>query len=539
MKRIILLFTLLFSLGIYSQVTVTIESLQYTNYGSPAVNVSSCGTINLASSNDTSITFGVKLTKPYNQVVGNARIVVYTQKNSVSEKKEKQSISISPSSWTSGDASNPSIRATSTTVNVNVNEFDTSGGTFFVEYIDGLAKKSCTYAVIRDMIPEFRLSPASVSIACNSKNPVTFTETNVYNSPGTVTYSWTIGAGWNYAAGTYQTSGNTLTLTPVSYPPSNISVTAKLGAINYSGGSSIMSLAPFTSTATITGISSYCTYPTLSTFSIDAGAGSTVAWSTSSSSIGSISSPTNTQVNVTSQTQGIFTLSAVITNSCGQTVTKTKVVTVGAPMPIIDNYYCPTESAPCSLNNVANNNYLMYNLSAPLGSYTPVNADWEWEKISGNFYFLNNGQYTGVTATGQQANIYLTGANPTDNAAKFKVRVKNSCGWGNWRTYHWNDGTTTTPTNPGTNPPSAYFKVAPNPVSNFFTISLINPSTAPQTSSPKAIKIYSQYGQLLQNNIVFYGVGYNDFNMSTYASGTYYVSISFDNFSESHTIIKL
>ncbi|MGN7810022.1 T9SS type A sorting domain-containing protein [Flavobacterium sp. 22076] len=537
MKRILQLFALLFSVTVFSQITVSIQNLQYTNYGEPTVNVASCGTIDLASSNDTNINFGVRLTKPYDMAIGNGNVFVYTQKNSISEKKQKQVISVPSGSWSTGGPGNPSVKELATTVSVNVNEFDTSGGTFFVEYSDGIARRSCTYAVVRNVIPEFKVSPTSVSIPCNSTAPITFTESNVHNSPGSVTYSWTIGTGWNLSAGTYQTTTNTFTLTPTSYPPSNISVVAKLGGVNYSGGSSIMSLAPFTSTAAISGIDSYCTYQTASNFSINAGAGNTVAWSISNTSVGTLSSPTNSQVTVTSKAQGIFTLTAVITNSCGQTVTKTKTVTVGSPMPLIDNYYCPTESAPCSLSNPANNNYLIYSLNAPLGSYIPVNADWEWEKISGNFYFLNNGLYNSATAVGQQANIYINGANPTNEPAKFKVRVRNACGWGNWRTYHWNDGTTTTPTTP-TTPPTKYFKVSPNPVTTYFDISLLDPNIPPPTSSARLISIYSQYGQLLQNNTSFFGVGYNGFSMTSYTAGIYYVNITFDSHSESHTIYK-
>lgn len=537
MKRIILLFTLLLSFAVYSQVTVTPQSLQYNNSGSPGVNVGGCGLIDLGASTSTSINFGVKLSKPDALVTGDGNVYVYIKKNAVSNGILKQTIAIPSGSWPTGAGT--SIVTVSASLNVVPSDFDPTGGSLYVAYTSsgGASYNSCDYQVKRNATPEFKLAPSLLSVPCNSTISTTFYVTNVYNSPGTIVYSWIIGSGWNVATGTYQTASNSYTLTPVSYPPGNITVQAKLAGVDYSAGSSIVSLAPFTSTATIGGISSYCTYPTASIFSIDAGAGNTVAWSISNSSIGTISSPSNTQVTVTSLTQGIFTLSALITNPCGQTVTKTKVVTVGAPMPLIDNYSCPTESAPCALNNPANNNYLIYNLSAPVGSYVPVSSDWEWDKISGNFYFLNNGLYNSATATGTQGSIYLTGANPTDNPAKFRVRVRNSCGWGNWRTYNWTDGTTT-PTNPG-NPPTAYFKVSPNPVSSYFDISLINPSVAPQTSSPKVIRIYGQYGQLLQNNTVFYGVGYNSYNMTSFASGTYYVSITFDSFSESHTIIKI
>lgn len=334
-------------------------------------------------------------------------------------------------------------------------------------------------------------------------------------------------------------TGTSINVTPPLTGNFSVSCTVKnpSGNSNYSAvGSKSVTRTLFTTAATISGNETVCSTASYTISGLEPGL-SVQSWSLPNSIVASLSTTTGPSTTLTKNYQGNTTLTATIVNACNETRTITKDLILGSPMPLITNYYCPTESAPCALNNAASNGYLIYNLTAPIGNYTPLNDDWEWEKISGNFYFLRFGQYNSVTAVGTQGNIYLTGANPTDNPLKFKVRVKNACGWGNWRTYHWTDGTTT-PTGPG-NPPTAYFKVTPNPVSSYFDISLINSSVAPQTSSPKAIKIYSQYGQLLQNNTVFYGVGYNSYNMSSFASGTYYVSISWDSFSESHTIIKI
>ncbi|NMH26415.1 hypothetical protein, partial [Flavobacterium silvaticum] len=71
-----------------------------------------------------------------------------------------------------------------------------------------------------------------------------------------------------------------------------------------------------------------------------------------------------------------------------------------------------------------------------------------------------NGQYNSPTHTGKTGNLMVFGSNPNDNPLKFRVRVHNACGWGNWREYHWGDGTTTPQPNPQ---PDKYFVVAPNP----------------------------------------------------------------------------
>lgn len=210
---------------------------------------------------------------------------------------------------------------------------------------------------------------------------------------------------------------------------------------------------------------------------------------------------------------------------------------VGTPMPLIDGFYCYSESAPCGLNVPANNNYLLFSLSAPTGTYVPIETDWQWEKVSGNFYFFNSGsQYAGTSYTGRQCNIYLTGANPTDNPLQFRCRVRNQCAWGAWRYYTWNDGTTTVVLPPP--PPAKYYKVYPNPSGGYSAnISLLDPAIVPATTSPINIKLYTIYGQQLASaqmtsnstgTIYIYSYPYN----------TMYITITFDAHTESHTIVK-
>jgi len=388
------------------------------------------------------------------------------------------------------------------------------------------AEKNVT---IERLIPPVITGPATVT-SCTQNNQ-TFSCSDSVNQK-----IWSVTGG---AVIVGSATGTTVNVTPPLTGNFSVSCTIKNsgGNANYNAiGSKTVTRTLFNTAGIISGNETVCSSASYTVSGLETGL-SVQSWSIPNTIIASLSNTTGPSTTLSTSYQGQVTLTATLVNACNETRTITKNIILGSPMPLIDGYYCPTESAPCALNNAANNNYLIYNLTAPIGSYVPLSTDWQWEKISGNFYFLNNGLYNSVTASGTQGNIYLTGANPTDNPAKFKVRVKNACGWSNWRTYHWTDGTTT-PTNPG-NPPTAYFKVTPNPVSSYFDISLINPSIVPQTSSPKAIKIYSQYGQLLQSNTVFYGTGYNSYNMTSFASGTYYVSITFDSFSESHTIIKI
>lgn len=373
--------------------------------------------------------------------------------------------------------------------------------------------------------PTFSLSPTTTAINCNSTGAVNFSISNVYNSPGTLSYSWNVGNGWNLSPGIYSTTSNTFTLIPTSYPHANITATPILNGVAQPTKTSMVTLSPFTSSATISGIDSFCTYPSTSTFTINAGVGNTVTWSSSNSGVATISSGTNSLVTLTSQSQGQFTLNALLTNSCGQTITISKIITVGSPLPTIDGYTCVSDSAPCPLSVTANNNYLTFSLSASTGTYIPLDSDWQWEKISGNFYFLDNGQYNSLTHTGKQGNIYITGANPTNNPLQLRCRVRTSCDWGNWRTYTWNDGTTTPP------PPPVqmnYYRITTNPVTTALVVSLVNSNIYPTTTSSKLAKIYNQNGSYF-GSFIINANPYIYTGVSWLSPGYYILNITFDD----------
>ncbi|WP_396167936.1 hypothetical protein [Flavobacterium sp.] len=86
-KTIVLSILLLLSISNKSsaQATITIQSLQYTNNGQSTVAAASCGTIDLQSSTSTSINFGIKLSKPFNQIFGLSDLFVYTKKSDRSD----------------------------------------------------------------------------------------------------------------------------------------------------------------------------------------------------------------------------------------------------------------------------------------------------------------------------------------------------------------------------------------------------------------------------------------------------------------------
>ncbi|WP_291121617.1 T9SS type A sorting domain-containing protein [Flavobacterium sp. UBA6026] len=426
-----------------------------------------------------------------------------------------------------------------------------TGGGSVLQYI---AKSDCSnaffqgtarYVSIVRPIPTFSISPASMQIACGTTPTQIFTVNASSSTACSVSYVWNLGVnnGWLYggspAPATINTSTNSITLTSANGNtlPASVYVTPIYNSVAQTQLKCTIDFTPFTSTAVISGgTSSFCTLQSTSIFTIDAGAGNTVTWSSSNSGIATVSGGTNSQVTVTAQSQGLFYVNARITNPCGQWVDKTSFsITVGTPMASIDGYTCVTESAPCSLNVTANNNYLAFSLSAPLGSYTPLDSDWQWEKIYGNFYFLENGQYNSATHTGIQGNIYITGANPTDNPLQFRCRVRNSCAWGQWRTYTWNDGTTT-PVVPPT-PPAEYFIVYPNPAGTATGISLADINIKPN-SPPTTAELYSISG-VLQSTSYFNNYSSGFYVGNLFSGSTYYIIIHFsDGSTEGHTLYK-
>lgn len=87
----------IFALNSYSQVDVSVQSLQYANNGQPVVIPTNCGNIDLASSISTSINFGINLSKPNGQVVGLSNLYVYTQKSSSDSRILRSSVQIQES----------------------------------------------------------------------------------------------------------------------------------------------------------------------------------------------------------------------------------------------------------------------------------------------------------------------------------------------------------------------------------------------------------------------------------------------------------
>lgn len=380
-----------------AQITAQINNVKVNG-----TQISNCGTIAFGANNSVSLSLTLKIIKPSTTNVGDfATFKLYTKYDSNSDPIFIDGIIVPNNAFTQGTSWEAEFSQTT----LQASSIASSGSVFYGEYeISGNLKyKTCDYALTK---PAFILSSNTNSIPCGSLSPITFTVNNINSSPGTLSYNWVIGSGWNYNGNTaptnLTTSSNTLTLVPTVYPPSNISVTPILSSVAQPQKVVTFSLAPFTTTsATINGNTSICEPSTTSAYSIaNLPSGLTVTWSSSNTAVATVSSTTGTSTTVNKVSNGTFNLIARVTNSCGQFVDVPQSIRIGG----LPNF---------TINAV--NVYGSYDLyiQAEDQGITSVT----WTKISGN------GQAGGNGLIG-----YADGS-PTSNwTVTVRITATNDCG---------------------------------------------------------------------------------------------------------------
>jgi hypothetical protein len=191
---------------------------------------------------------------------------------------------------------------------------------------------------ITESAPPFTISPASASMTCGYPITQTFTVSNPQSISGVTGYTWNLGSsnGWLYngsaAPSSISTAGNTLQLTSAcgTTAPSNVSVTVD---VNNQAHSTLTSNINFSSalpsSVQFNGAGYACTQsPTSVNYSIyEPPCNATISWSASPSGMVTLSTVGNT-VDVTPVTNasGTVTLTASITNSCGNNASFNKTI---------------------------------------------------------------------------------------------------------------------------------------------------------------------------------------------------------------------
>mgnify|MGYP003507549848 CR=1 FL=1 len=346
----------------------------------------------------------------------------------------------------------------------------------------------------------FALAPATLSIACGSTTPQTFTVSNVYSTPGVTAYNWNLGSGsngWLYngspAPSTIVTTASALTLTPVCQAAhANIAVSVTAGGNNYpaANNSTVTTTIPVYS---ITGDEVVCSSP--KSFSINTlPCGATVSWSSSNSNVATISSSGNpATVTRVGSSNGTIVITGVISGSCG-TAPVTKPLTIGAPQ--TSNLYADWDNP----------------LKIIVGADAVASAtSYKW--YVNNVYIKSTTYY----------NTSLPYSGNCTTSVTVGVEVVTSCGTSARKNY-----------NIGTAPCDNYYTITPNPAQDIITISADEPSAMaakagvlPSSANSIAqVKIFNSNGTVLKSIQYTETVKQVQVNVASLVPGIYFIEVS-------------
>ncbi|HLV38410.1 hypothetical protein [Xanthomarina sp.] len=294
-----------------------------------------CSPINFNSSNSHNISFDAKIeVVSYNNgpvLTYGELIIAYW---SGSAEHIYQTIPINEYDWVYDELASKAYYELPLNITLYSSDFeDTNGGSVYIRYAESINhfyKQSCIYNVTK---PKFSISPNNTSVVCGSSSHKTFYVYNNNNSPGDLEYEWNLGSGWSYngnPTSTIITTSNHISLTPNIFPPSDVKVTPILDYIDYPQLVSDVELIEFNPDNVISGNKTVCSSANYSINNLPYGV-SVASWSVSDSSIASISTNGN-QAILTATGNGTVSISATLTNVCGQTkIIEKNNIFVGAP----------------------------------------------------------------------------------------------------------------------------------------------------------------------------------------------------------------
>jgi hypothetical protein len=334
---------------------------------------------------------------------------VFTQKSSSDPRVERSWTVVQESFWTQPSSGNSTYSSTAS-FSISASDFNISGGVLYVIFksFSGIEYASCNYTISKPMLPTFSLSPTSLSLPCGDQSARVFSVTsNNIPSGVTLTYNWSA-PGWS---GSSTTSSITLTPQSGTILPSNVTVRPVLNGVQQSQLTCTVSRASFTSSATISGPTNICSG--LANYTI-AGvtAGQSVSWGLSNTATASLLNPTNSGVTVNFNGTGAQTLSASITNQCGQTSVRTFVINNGSTTFSTTATLTGSTTAACTGTN---RTFTINNLAAGLTV--------SWSVSNSNLATLSG-------STNTQTTVTIIGSGSVSVIAT----ISNSCGQSTTRT---------------------------------------------------------------------------------------------------------
>lgn len=406
MKKIITIICMVLSIITYGQVTVSIEDIEVND-----ISISSNSSIDMGTNASVKVKFRVDLSKSSYLIIGNSNVWISVYK-STGERTDHYITSVPQSHFQSSVSKDYEF-------DIYAQEIDFLGGGYLSATLKqteqpGAEWESSHISIIKT--PTFNISPSSANIVCGDTSARTFSVTDVYNTSGTKTYKWQVGNSWLYngspAPNEITTNSNSITLIPNSYPPNNVKAATIFNGTQLPYSTSTITLTPIEN-RTIIGDFTVCSSETLSINNLNAN--ETVTWSSSNTSLASITS-SNNQVTVYANGNGQAIITATITDTCGQQLVLTTPIIIGVPTDYYDANI-DVHPYPANQGGIFLENWTRVWMTNYPGSPGSGNS-WNW---TANYSMIMN-------ANSPQASIkplslgYMT----------IKVRKSNKCGNGSW-----------------------------------------------------------------------------------------------------------
>ncbi|MBF2708721.1 T9SS type A sorting domain-containing protein [Flavobacterium soyangense] len=346
--------------------------------------------------------------------------------------------------------------------------FKSSGG---LEYTS-----TCIFTISKALIPSFTLSPTSQILACEDTNVRTFTvlASNIPNGAN-LSYGWGF-TGWNEISRTF----NTITLSPASGAllPGNVMVFPTVNGVAYPSKTCTVTSSSIDPTGYISGSTTVCTTGTY-TFTGLLG-GQSVAWSLSNTTAGNLSTTTGNSTIFTATGSGSVDIMATVSNTCGESYTKTLSLFAGSPpsFSLKNDLY---ENQSCDIKY----HYVPFIIKKPVG-------------VSLSFEFLYpNASYT-ATSLGNNDYRYTFAFNKS-YSGYFNVNATftNSCGSSYFETEgeYYIQSCDQIQANNNLNNTENSFVIFPNPASDILTIELKDSENQLEKDATISGELFDMFGQ--------------------------------------------
>lgn len=250
--------------------------------------------------------------------------------------------------------------------------------------------------------------------------------------------------------------------------------------------------------------------------------GATVQWSASPADIVTVNSPNAAQTTITKDDNGIITLTATISNTCGGTIVLSKNITVGVPTTFTGRFGNYPQTAVVTTDDGSNdinseqptyvtftsNEYITPNQPGiQFSNMTLLQSSQNFPGSSYQWQYIKNSSF---------GELFLR--MPADSWAYFEFTLPNACGTGTFYLYFQAYQ-------------GAYYRVSPNPAKDMVTVQvdeerlIKNKATKSSDQDIREIDIVDKMGNILQRKTFGKGIRIAILNTSLLKPDVYIVKI--------------